>query len=192
MKSSRLSVVIVLVLLFCAAAFADSVNDPKIIIQGVQGGSKFITCPPDGCQAVGLKFSFTSPEQGFGKLFFTNASGQNWHSLRLIETGVPASAITCIQSLFLNCQVKTLQNGATEILLSGVANGTDNPHNGILNGQNFAIGFKCSGKNNCWPEGGILFNATANVPEPASATLITTGLVALVMRRKRWKRQAGF
>ena len=185
MKTHRILFIIVLTLL-CAAAFADSVNDPKIIIQGVQGGSSFITCPPTGCQAVGLTFSFMSPESGHGKLFFTNDSGENWHSLALIEKGVPASAVTCTQSLFLSCTVKTLNNGATEILLSGVAGKGDNPHNGILNGQNFAIGFKCDGKNNCWPEGGILFNARANVPEPGTIALLTSGLVAIFSRRKRW------
>lgn len=185
MKMFRLSTLALVALLLSSAAFADSFSDPKIIIQGVQGGA-FINCPPQGCVPVGTKFSFTSPEQGFGKLFFTNASGQNWTSLRLIETGVPAGAISCVQSLFASCKIETLNNGAVEILLSGVGK-TDNAHHGIRAGQNFAIGFKCDGKNNCWPQGGITFGAQANVPEPATMALLTTGLAAIFSRRKRWK-----
>jgi hypothetical protein len=186
-KISRISALTVLVLLLASAAFADSFTDPKIIIQGVNGGSFFNTCPPGGCEPVGTKFSFTSPAQGSGKLFFTNASGKDWTSLRLIESGVPAGAITCIQGLFTSCTVKTLKNGATEILLSGVAGG-DNPHHGIRAGQSFAIGFKCDGKD-CWP-GGLAFHAIANAPEPATIALMTTGVAAIVSRRKRWKRRA--
>lgn len=187
MKLNGILLVTAVTVLLSAAAFADSMTDPKIIIQGVNGGS-FITCPPSGCEPVGLHFSFNSPESGHGKLFFTNASGQDWHSLVLVETGVPASAITCVQNLFLSCQVKTLQNGATEIVLSGVAGKGDNPHFGIRNGKSFDIGFKCSGKNDCWPEGGIHFNAQANVPEPGTVALLTTGLAAIFSRRKRWHR----
>lgn len=185
MRTNRILLLVAVMLLLSAAALADSMNDPKIIIQGVNGGSSFITCPPSGCTPVGLSFSFTTPESGSGKLFFTNASGENWHSLALIETGVPASAVTCSQNLFLSCQVKTLQNGATEILLSGVAGKGDNPHFGIRNGQSFDIGFKCNGKNDCWP-GGLEFMARANVPEPGTIALLTTGLAALFSRRKRW------
>jgi hypothetical protein len=186
MRLIRLSVVIALALLFASVAFGDSVTDPKIIIQGVAGGS-FITCPPDGCVGVGTHFSFNSPQGGTGKLFFGNESGVNWTSLRLIESGVPATAVTCVQNLFLSCNVKTLKDGATEILLSGTAK-TFNAHHGILNGQDFAIGFKCSGKGNCWPPGGVHFIAIANAPEPATIALVVSGLAAIVSRRKRWQK----
>jgi hypothetical protein len=186
MKTLRVSAISFLMLLLASAAFADSINDPKIIIHGVQGGT-FVTCPPGGCTDVGTHFSFMSPAKGYGKLFFTNASGVNWTSLKLVETGVPAADISCKQSLFLGCTVETLKSGAVEILLAGTK-GTFNPQNGILAGSSFVIDFACNGPGQCWPKGGILFNATANaVPEPATMALMMTGVAAIFSRRKRWK-----
>lgn len=187
MKTSRVCFLVLLSLLFASLAFADGIQDPKIVIRGVQGGTApggFSHCPPQGCTNVGMNFSFDVPNHGSGTLFFTNASGKNWTSLKLVEKGVPASAITCAQNLFLSCTVKTLENGSVEILLSGV-NGR-NPKNGITAGSNFAIGFVCV-DHNCWP-GGLSFSAHASsAPEPGTVALVATGVAALVSRRKRWK-----
>ena len=175
------------VLLVASVAFADSIQDPKIIIQGVSGSAptQLNGCPTQGCTHVGTTFTFGVPANGKGKLYFTNTSGQNWSTLALFETGVAASDISCIQNLFLSCTVKTLASGAVEILLSGV-NGTHNPLTGILNGQSFSIGFGCL-NGSCWP-GGLDFTARANatVPEPATVALMLTGLGAIVTRRKKW------
>jgi len=131
-----------------------------------------------------MNFSFSTPENGKGTLFFTNASGKNWTSLKLIEKGVPAEAISCAQSLFLSCTIRTLDNGAVEILLSGVKG--NNPRNGIPNGANFSIKFGCV-DGNCWP-GGLSFSAHAGAaPEPGTIALVVTGLGAIISRRKRWK-----
>ena len=167
-----------------AMAFADGIHDPKIVIHGVNGGNGPLEhCPPAGCVDVGMNFTFNTPRTGSGQLFFTNASGKNWTSLTLTESGVPAADISCVQTLFLNCSTKTLQNGSVEILLSGVKGGT-NPRIGILNGQSFAIQFSCV-NNSCWP-GGIPFTGQANaVPEPGTVALMVTGLGALVSRRKQ-------
>jgi len=185
MKISQICAVALLLVVGSAMAFADGV-DPKVIIRGVSGN---ITCPPDGCQAVGLNFSFSTPASGKGTLFFTNESGQNWTSLTLIEQGhvVPAEAISCHSQLFANCTAVTLRNGNVAIELSGVKGG-NNPDRGIQNGQSFAISFSCVGKS-CWP-GGLQFGGHANassVPEPGTIALMVTGLGALVSRRKMWK-----
>jgi len=183
MKISRISMLVLLLLLCGALAFADGIQDPKIVIRGVNGGGApnlLSSCPPGGCTNVGMDFEFSAPRSGHGNLFFTNASGKNWTSLKLIETGVPAAAISCAQNLFLSCTITTLESGAVQILLSGVKG--DNPKIGIPSGSSFAIGFNCV-DGNCWP-GGLGFTAHASAaPEPG-----TIGLGAIVSRRKRWNK----
>ncbi len=187
MKISRVCLLLMLSLLCASLAFADGIKDPKIIIRGVQGGGApgFGHCPPAGCTNVGMNFTFTSPDKGRGMLFFTNASGKNWTSLKLIEKGVPAAAISCSQSLFLSCTIRTLNNGSVEILLAGIKGG--NPRNGIPAGSSFSIGFACVDKN-CWPRGGVSFSGHAGAaPEPGTIALMVTGVGAILSRRKRWK-----
>lgn len=156
-------------------AHADSIADPTIIIRDP-------ACP-GGCVSVGTSFTFGTPQSGTGTLFFTNASGVDWFNLKLVESGVPSNAITCVTDAFANCSLSTV-NGITTILLSGVnANFA-----GIPAGHNFSIVFGCtSGKCDPWP-GDLDFTAQANVPEPASMALMLTGIGALVSRRKLWKR----
>lgn len=154
--------------LACAAAFANSIPDPRIIIRDPVCGSN--------CTAVGTHFTFGSPDSGSGTLLFTNASGVDWSKLQLVETGVAANAITCsAPHTFASCTVKTNAEGVTTILLSGVGEG----FTGIAAGHSFEIVF---GK---WPVGGVDFTATANVPEPATLGLVLTGLGAIITRRKR-------
>jgi hypothetical protein len=190
MRISRVCVLFLLVIVGSAVAFGTSVNDPKIIIRGVNGSglSTLTHCPPEGCRNVGLNFNFSVPAGGKGTLFFTNASGQNWTSLTLIEHGhqVLATDISCQTSLFLSCTTKALQNGDVAIVLSGVKGGL-NPQKGIASGQSFSIKFACVGTS-CWP-GGLDFSAHANatIPEPGTVVLMVTGLGALVSRRKKWK-----
>jgi hypothetical protein len=185
MKTARTCALVLLTLLCSLAALADSLKDPKIIIKGAQGGG-YVMCPPEGCTPVGMRFTFTSPAKGQGRLFFTNASGKNWTSLKLIESGVPAADISCAQSLFLSCKIETLKDGKVEILLSGVRDG-DNSRNGIPAGSSFYIGFGCV-KGVCWPKGGVKFSAQANaVPEPATVALMVTGVGLICSRRKLWK-----
>src|SRR5271157_2349075 len=107
MKISQICAVILLLVVGSVMAFADGVNDPKIIIQGPGGGGNLLPqghCPQ--CVPVGLNFSFSVPASGSGKLFFTNTSGVNWTSLTLTETGVPAADIKCSSYLFTSCTTK--------------------------------------------------------------------------------------
>jgi len=188
MKISQVCALLLLLGVGSVMAFADGINDPRIVIHGVTGSGNSVNhCPQ--CVGVGLNFGFGVPSGGTGTLFFTNTSGQNWTSLTLIEQGhmVPAGAIKCNSYLFASCTAKNLSNGNVEILLAGVKRSL-NTDRGILNGQNFSISFSCVGKS-CWP-GGLDFTARANaptVPEPGTIALMMTGLGALVSRRKMWK-----
>jgi hypothetical protein len=185
MKISQICAVALLFVVGSVMAFADGIKDPKIIIQGVNGGSTPLGC--EKCRGVGVNFSFQIPNSGKGFLFFTNTSGKNWTSLTLIENGkVPADAISCAQNFFTSCVTKTLKNGSVEIILSGIKGG-QNPRKGILNGQSFGIGFACV-QDNCWTNGGTTMSAHAGtVPEPGTVALMVTGLGAIISRRKRWK-----
>jgi|HubBroStandDraft_5_1064220.scaffolds.fasta_scaffold00914_7 hypothetical protein len=191
MKISRFCALALLLAVSSAMAFADGIQDPKIIIKGAGSGSNVAQGKCEQCIGVGMNFSFTVPANGSGSLFFTNESGKNWSSLKLIEKGVPAADVSCSSSLFSSCTTKTLKNGSVEILLSGVQGGAQWRDHGIMNGQNFSINFSCV-KGSCWP-GGLTFNghggtsSTGSTPEPGTIGLLVVGLGALGTRRKMWK-----
>ncbi|HTR26819.1 MAG TPA: PEP-CTERM sorting domain-containing protein [Terriglobales bacterium] len=182
MKISRLCAFFLLLIVSSALAFADGIKDPKVIIKGA-GGGNLAQGKCEQCIGVGFNFSFTIPESGSGNLFFTNQSGKSWNSLALFVTGVPASSISCHSQFFASCVTKTLKDGSVEILFS---NGkTDNRDKGIPNGGNFQISFGCV-KGTCWP-GGITVTghgSAGTLPEPATLALMTTGLGAIIARRK--------
>jgi uncharacterized membrane protein len=159
MKTIRSVTLAALVVLCSLMAFAQH-KDPKIIIHGVGGGgapTKLAICPRDGCTPVGLSFSFTVNHNGGRPLFFNNASGQNWISLTLTETGVPAEEVSCVQTLFLTCTVTAQEDGSVQIVLAGIRG--LNPRNGIPADANFSIGFGCV-NGSCWPRG-LSFQAQA-------------------------------
>lgn len=119
MKISRVCAFLLLLIVASTLAFADGIQDPKVIIKGAGGGNDATgkgRC--EQCQPVGFKFSFTIPANGSGDLFFTNASGANWASLALFVTGVPAADISCHSPFFVSCTTQTLKNGSVEILFS--------------------------------------------------------------------------
>ncbi len=167
------ALLIAIIVVASVTAFANSVPDPKIIV-------KDPVCGVPSCAPVGTHFTFTSPSSGTGTLFFSNTSGVTWTSLKLVESGVPASAISCTApGAFAHCGVNTV-NGITTILLTGVGGS----FMGIPAWHNFSIQFVK------WPKGGVSFTATANVPEPATVAILLTGLVGIGVRRRKLLRRS--
>src|ERR1700681_4193299 len=158
MKTIRTFTQVALFVLCSLATLAQS-KDPKIIIQGVSGSGlrAFSQCPPEGCTQVGVTFGFTVNHNGNPPLFFNNASGLNWISLTLTESGVAAADVSCAQTLFLSCTVTAQEDGSAKIVMSGIRG--PNLRKGILAGADFPIGFGCV-KGSCWPRG-LSFTAQA-------------------------------
>ena len=75
MKISQICAFALLLVVGSVMAFADGIKDPKIIIQGVSGGSSPLGC--ERCRGVGTNFSFQIPNSGKGFLFFTNTSSSD-------------------------------------------------------------------------------------------------------------------
>lgn len=179
--SIKFFVLVAFVLLPIAAAHANTNNDPGIIIRDPLG------CPSHACVTItGLTFSFGVPPKGFGILHFLNASGVNWHSLLLTETGVPSVDVTCSSNIF-SCTVVALGTSGAKILLTALKG-----QSGIPAGNSFEIILGCA-KGNCpvWPAG-LDFTAAANVPEPATLALVAAGLGMIVTRRRRSSKRVSF
>jgi hypothetical protein len=169
-RTSLKTCFLVLVVALGSVAASASSLDPQIIIRDPVG------CPSNACTPVGLSFSFTVPQGGFGLLHFINASGVTMNSLILTETGVAAANISCGADTF-SCVVMSFGTGA-KLVLTALG-----PTGGIPNGNSFEVLLSCV-NSTCWPNN-LQFTATANaVPEPATMALMLTGIGALITRRK--------
>jgi hypothetical protein len=173
-KTSMKAFGLAMVLTVCvAAAHADSISDPRIIIRDPVG------CPSHACVTVtGFTFGFSVPSAGFGVLNFLNASGSTWTSLVLTETGVAAANISCSAPGVFSCSVVALGTNAAKIVLTATAGFT-----GIPNGNSFEVVLGCV-NSTCWPSNLSVEGAANAVPEPASIALMLTGLGAVLTRRK--------
>jgi hypothetical protein len=146
-----------------------------------------VECPP----GVGLTFTFSADADGGGIISLQNVSGQTWTSL-LITTGstpffVDPSSILCLTNAFVSCVPLNLGGGTIGIFLSGTNNsGTNNFFHGIPNLDAFTINlndFVGDPTAGSWGANRS-FAAIANMPEPATLTLVGVGLAALVVTRK--------
>jgi hypothetical protein len=182
MKTLALSLLLCWLLAGANSAFAGSIPgydatsgaDPSVIIGGGHGSIPI----------TGTTFTFQVNAQGQGQTAtLLNASGQNWNTLMFVTDfpGGPLSNYVCgAAGFFENCTftVSSNQQNIT-IFFSGV-NGTTYP--GIRNGADFNVNLN-SAVGGGWVPNAV-FYATANSPEPATFTLLISGLGALLLRRR--------
>ena len=179
MKPTMKVVILGMVVALLAIAASATAVDPAVIVRDPVG------CPTNNCVNItGLSFSFNVPQAGTGVLHFLNSSGVTWTSLILTEVGVAAVNVTCSSDVF-SCAVMNFGQNGAKVVLSAI-----NGFTGIPAGNSFEIILGCA-KGDCpaWP-GGLQFDVTANVPEPATTVLMLTGLGALYTRRKRARQLA--
>ncbi len=150
---------------------------------GAEIGLTSASCPKSGCQAAGQTFYVSVPKSGDGTFYFTNDSGARWSTLQLTETGVPASDINCLQNLFVNCSVSTV-NGVTTILLSGV----NSRFGGIGSGQTFVLGVDCNRCSDSHNGLNISGKGNVQVPEAGSFDMLLAVLfLGLICAIAYWR-----
>jgi hypothetical protein len=170
------------------AAYADSNNDPRVIIKGAIG--------PIGREITGVHehFNFALPGDKntpfAGDLSFNNVTSQTWTSLALFESAFGPLDVKCGGGGFFNSCIKFTdpRNPAlTEILFTNTV-GHGKLGTGIRAGDIFTLEFSPVGNTN-WM-GATKFSAVATtaVPEPSTIAFLFTGIGAIASRRKLWKR----
>jgi hypothetical protein len=166
------SILLTGLILFCAAsAFADSFQDPKIII-----GDPPCT-GPDCIHVTSDTFAFSLPTtQGSfftGVLTFENDSPDTWYSLYLTESGVSWNNVQCGITAFFNfCQAVPSSSDPSQTIIEFL-NILPNPGTGIASDNGFTLDFEPV-NTVAWPSG-TNFGGSANglpVPEPGSTTLL--------------------
>ncbi len=174
MRLVRLGLLLVLVACAAGSVSADPVTyppDPRIDISD-----------PICTSCLGLtslNFGWTSSAVGMGLFGFTNLTGINWVNLEVSTTIVPGfpfpQSYVCSSDVFANCSM-SLNGNIITILFSGIVGS----FSGITPNMNFFVDL--TGDFGWNPN--EQFTARANVPEPATITLIGTGIAAFLARRR--------
>jgi hypothetical protein len=198
-----------LILLFMVTAgtlLASANTDPRIVISepACQEGDTVV-----GPEQLTSGFALSTINGG-GTFHFCNQTGVDWTSLIIaIRTTVPASTIDCPSAsptdplnnahlAFSTCQI--FPTGPEPGVFYASFFGTrapnpffpgDNGFLGVPNTERFTIDLDCHEFLGCdpWPNDSVFVGVPNNlaiphVPEPASAALVGTALVAGFFRRK--------
>jgi hypothetical protein len=154
---------LLLVLLTTSSAWADSLpaGDPHITI-GSGSSSEYWYTPEETDD-----FSFTISNGTFD-LLVQNATGHTWNDITI--TGPGNGLIGCTILAYFGSCVVTQTSNSTTIFISGV------PGDGVNNGQNLNIDFTVD-TNGSWTNG--TYDFAANVPEPASLSLLLIGIALI-------------
>ncbi|HEY4683423.1 MAG TPA: PEP-CTERM sorting domain-containing protein [Candidatus Acidoferrales bacterium] len=177
MRSFRAALLAGFLVLFTHFALAETIlpPDPSIIIRGATGDST----------SVGLSFTFQADPEGLGFLSFVNASGQDWFRLDIVTTppftpGDPCFPIAHSSDVFASSSCSSMGGGQVLLSFFGIVNEGIFP--GILSGSHFTIDLG-SDPLLAWTPN-EQFDATANVPEPATVVLFLTGAGMMAARRR--------
>ena len=160
------------VVALCRAPARASTVDQPLVVNAATGCGLVYSC----ASITGLTFSFSSTGRAHDVFHYTNMSGMNWHSLLLMEVGVPAIDITCTSNLF-GCQIVPYGKDGARIVLRAFGNLP-----GVPNGKSFEVGLGCRGDCLSWPEG-LTFTAFANgvIPEPGTGPMLLLGIAVLLV-----------
>lgn len=178
MKLHRLMLFGAVFFLFSAGAKADLLEDPRVVVRpaSTPGGGG----PPQS-QIGDLEFVFTSPSgtsPGDSDCIidgvpnpvcdFLNVSGQDWRTLEFSMSPGAQFLNTCLffDVGFTRCEITQIGDATTPSIF------TFSGGEGIPNGTAFSVALEG------W-EPNTTFHVRANVPEPATITLLLTGLGAL-------------
>ncbi|HZR56134.1 MAG TPA: PEP-CTERM sorting domain-containing protein [Terriglobales bacterium] len=177
-----------IILAMCSvAAYADSNNDPRVIIKG----AGLI-----GNETVGVHEHFTFGLPGDkdtpfdGDLSFRNVTSQTWTTLALFESAFGPLQIQCNGGGFFNHCMKFADPknpSLTEILFTNTV-GYGKLGTGILPGENFTLGFRPVDGTHWMGDTDFTAVATTAVPEPSTIAFLVTGIGAMFSRRKLWNR----
>jgi hypothetical protein len=173
-NSTKVFASVAVVLLSITASYAGGL-DPAITFRN-----------PQLLKITGLSFSFDVSNRGFEVLHFLNDSGDSgvsWHDLVFSDFGVPTIDVQCSNGVF-SCSVVALGKNGAKIVLTALHGGQ-----GLPSDTRLEIVPGCA-NGNCplWPSGAD-FTAIANVPdsvpEPATLTLLATGVGLLASQHRK-------
>jgi hypothetical protein len=173
---ARISLFTLIVAIVVSVGSARANDADSGIITRDYSGCATGNCVPIKGRASGL----SALSAGFGIEHYLHVPGSSWTGLTHPETFAAAINVTCDDNVFSCGVVRSGQNGAKIVLTAMNGSGR------IRRSNSFDVVLDCKNAD-CphWQVNSDTDAVTSSVPEPAGMTLILTGLVGLLARRKR-------